>query len=47
MVLLNKAFAHTLYESMGCRGIVVETTEERDEQGVVDVQRIRWMDGPV
>ncbi len=47
VVLLNKAFAHALYESMGCRGIVVETTEERDDQGIVDVQRIRWMDGPV
>jgi hypothetical protein len=47
VVLLNKAFAHALYESMGCRGIVVETTEERDAQGIVDVQRIRWMDGPV
>lgn len=47
IVLLNQSFAWSLYESMGCRGVIVEGHEEHDAAaGVVDVVRIRWMDDP-
>lgn len=47
IVGLNQAFAHALYESMGCRGVRTATSNARDANGdLVDVIDIRWSDGP-